>query len=149
MHNRMLLLLVFALLLSLPHSSALSLPFFFRPSGELHSLVSALEKGSADQLLNLLGRHDLQQICYHDHQPRTNSTGIAIANPFNDSWEDNEDLLTLSLSSIFRNITIGGDWNNAAKRIHTLDNCPAVGRYARSAGLAHFLGLTANAPAEI
>jgi hypothetical protein len=137
MYNRMRLLLAFALLLSFAHISALSLPLFFSLNSEIHSLTSALETDSADQLFNLLRHHSLQQICHHDLQPRTNSTSMAVTSPFFGLGEDSRDLLELSLPSIFRDMTIDGDWRNAAKRIHALENCPAVGRFARSAGLAH------------
>ena len=125
--------LAFALLLWLPHISALSLPFFFGLTSELRSLTSALDKKSADQLLYLLRHHDLQQICHYKQQPAPNSTSIAIGSPLNSFWVDDGDLLALSLPSIFRNITIDGDWNDAEKRTHALGKCPAVGHYARSA----------------
>lgn len=135
MYSRICPELVLALLIWLPHISALNLPFFFGLTSELRSLTSALDKESADQLLYLLRRHDLQQICHYNQQPAPNSTSIAISSPVNGFWVDNGDLLALSLPSIFRNITINGDWNDAEKRTHALGSCPAVGHYARSVRL--------------
>ena len=135
MYSRICPGLVFALFLWLPYISALSLPFFFGLTSELRSLTSALDKESADQLLYLLRHHDLQQICHYNQHSAPNSTSIAMSSPINGFWVENGDLLALSLPSIFRNITIDGDWNDAEKRTHALQNCPAVGLYARSAGL--------------
>jgi hypothetical protein len=132
MYNRLRVWLAFTLLQLFPPISSLSLRLFFSLNSEIHLLASALEKKSADQLLGLLRHHSLQQICHHDLQPRTNSTGIAGKSPFWDTGQDSRDLLELSLPSVFRNITIDGDWSNAANRIHVLENCPAVGRFARS-----------------
>jgi hypothetical protein len=137
--------LAFALALFVPHSSSLSLPFSF---SKIRSLTAALEKDSATQLLNLLIYYDLQQICHHENQPRTNLTGVAIASPF-EIPRDGDDLLTLSLPSIFRNIIIDGDWNDAARSTHILANCPAVGRYARFARLADIQQFATNAGTEV
>ena len=125
--------------LFLPHSSSLSLPFFGLDS-KLRPLAAALEKDATNQLLNLLRYYDLEQICHYENQPRTNLTGVAVASPY-EIWRNSDDLLALSLPSIFRNVTIAGDWNDAARRTHILANCPAVGRYARSARLAHISNL--------
>ena len=116
----------------LPHSSSLSLPFLFRLDSKLRSLTAALEESSATELLNLLRYYDFQQICYHESRPSTNLTGVTIANP-RDIWRNSDDLLALSLPSIFRNVTINGDWNDATRRTHILANCPVAGHYARSA----------------
>jgi hypothetical protein len=132
MWKRTFVVLAFAVALFLPHSSSLSLPLFFGLDSKLRSLTAALEKDAVNQLLNLLRYYDLQQICHHEGQPRTNLTGVAIASPY-ETWRNSDNLLALSLSSIFRNITINGDWNDAARRTHTLANCPAVGHYVRSA----------------
>jgi hypothetical protein len=142
------IVLAFALVLFLPHSSSLSLPLFFGLDSKLRSLTAALEKDSATQLLNLLRYYDLQQICHHDNQPRTNLTGVAIPSPY-EIWRDSGDLLELSLPSIFRNVTIDGDWNDAARRTHILAKCPAVGRYARSARLAHIQQYATNDLTEV
>jgi hypothetical protein len=149
MYKEMFLSLVLAVLLLFSNSSALSLPFFFGLSSELRALMSSLEKSSANQLLSLLKYHDLQQICRYNDQPNTNLTGIAIGSLLDDVWDSSRDLLALSLPSIFRNITIDGDWKEAAMRIHSLENCPAVGRYARFAGLARWPGPATNAPTEL
>jgi len=132
----------------LPHSSSLSLPFFFGLDSKLRSLTTALDKSSVTQLLNLLRYYDLQQICHHESQPITNLTGMAVASPL-DIWTNSGDLLALSLPSIFRNVTIDGDWNDAARRTHILANCPAVGHYARSARLAYIQQLITNTAAEV
>jgi len=142
MWNRIFVIAAFALALFLPRSSSLSLPFLGLDS-KLRSLTAALEKDSATQLLNLLRYYDLQQICHHESQPRTNLTGVAIASPY-EIWRDSGDL-ELSLLSIFRNVTIDGDWNDAMRRTHILANCPAVGRYVRSARLAHIQYYATNA----
>jgi hypothetical protein len=142
------IVLAFALVLFLPHSSSLSLPLFFGLDSKLRSLTAALEKDSATQLLNLLRYYDLQQICHHDNQPRTNLTGVAIPSPY-EIWRDSGDLLELSLPSIFRNVTIDGDWKDAARRTHILADCPAVGRYARSAPLVHIQQYATNARTEV
>jgi hypothetical protein len=147
MWKRIFVALAFVLALFLPHSSSRSLPFFFGLDSKLRSLTAALEKDSATQLLNLLRYHDLQQICYHESQPRTNLTGVAIASPY-EIWRDSGDL-ELSLPSIFRNVTIDGDWNDAARRTRILAKCPAVGRYARSARLAHIQQYSTNDLTEV
>jgi hypothetical protein len=121
---------------------------FFGFDSKLRSLIAALEKDSASQLLNLLRYYDLQQICHHENQLTTNLTGAAIANPY-ETWRNSGDLLVLSLPSIFRNVTIDGDWNDAARRTHILANCPAVGRYARSARLGHIQQYATNARTEV
>jgi hypothetical protein len=134
MWKRTFVVLAFTVALFLPHSSSLSLPLFFGLDSKLRSLTAALEKDAVNQLLNLLRYYDLQQICHHESQSRTNLTGVAIASPY-EIWRNSDNLLALSLPSIFRNVTINGDWNDAARRTHTLANCPAVSRYARSARL--------------
>jgi hypothetical protein len=148
MWKRTFVVLAFALALFFPHSSSLSLPFFFGLDSKLRSLTAALEKDSATQLLDLLRYYDLQQICHHGNQPRTNLTGVAIASPY-EIWRDGGDLLELSLPSIFRNVTINGDWNDAAKRTRILADCPAVGRYGRSARLAYIQQITTNTRTEV
>jgi hypothetical protein len=132
----------------LPYSSSLSLPLFFGLDSKLRSLTTALEKSSVTELLNLLRYYDLQQICHHESQPRTNLTGVTVASP-RDIWGNSGDLLALSLPSIFRNVTIDGDWNDATRRTHILADCPAAGRYARSAPLAHTQQFVTNTAAEV
>src|SRR5436305_11832396 len=112
MRRRTFVMLAFAVALFLSHSSSLGLPLFFGLDSKFRSLTAALEKDDVNQLLNLLRYYDLQQICHHENQPRTNLSGVAIASPY-EIWRDTADLLTLSLSSIFRNVTIDGDWNDA------------------------------------
>lgn len=149
MYSQRLLLLLVALLLSFPCSSALSLPLFFGFSSELRSLTSALESDSGDQFLSLLRHYSLPQICHHESQPRTNTTSINLSSPFDASEGNDRDLLDISLLSIFRNITIDGDWNSATKRIHALETCPAIGRFARSGHPANNKsGCHTDAPAE-
>jgi hypothetical protein len=148
MWKRTFVALAFAVTLFLPHSSSLSLPLFFGLDSKLRSLTAALEKDAVNQLLNLLRYYDLQQICHHEDQPRTNLIGVAIASPY-EIWRNSDNLLALSLSSIFRNITINGDWNDAARRTHALANCPAVGRYARSARLANVQQIATDAGTEV
>jgi hypothetical protein len=148
MKKRTFVVSAFVVALFLPLSSSLSLPIFFGLDSKIRSLTTALEKDSVTQLLYLLRYYGLQQICHDENWPRTNLTGVAIASPY-EAWRNSDDLLALSLPSIFRNITIGGDWNDAAKRTRVLADCPAVGRYARSACLAHVQQMATNTGTEV
>jgi hypothetical protein len=142
-------LLVLALFIFTKLTSAISQPFFSSCNTTmnypLQYLFHNMEPEPLPKSLLLLNYDILSNICQIvDEMSPSNTTVRSKARALGAFSCVNKALRDISAPTLFREIIVRGNWNKAEKLLEEMQNCPAIGYYARfvsfsSISQAHFL----------
>ena len=116
--------------------SAFSLPFFSNSNTNTsypsQYLFHDMEPESLPWSLLTLDHDVLRNICQIlDEMPAVNTTGRSQLRALDAFSRTNKALRDISAPTLFREIIIRGNWKKAKKLLEEMQNCPAIGYYAR------------------
>jgi hypothetical protein len=131
--------LVLALLIFTKLTSAISHPFFSNSKTSTNYLLQYLfhdmEPDPPPKSLLLLNYDVLSNICQIVEMSPISTTVQSKARALSAFSYANKALRDVSAPILFRKIIVRGNWNKAEKLWEEMQNCPAIGYYARFVSL--------------